>query len=178
MEKKVIRTNRLANMGRAADGQRKLKLFSDAYELCSEHIEIVDKIEFSKGFKNYLVTILRDKAKNIGIDHFQDHKVLEFYQVPVHILDEIQNRFNELRHIQLNKDFTQAILPDINVYASTPSEIERLSHVEQLIDALNKIQDNRHHIDWWGIAQATSGAIVSTGKGATPSERYVKSRRF
>ncbi len=64
-------------------------------------------------------------------------------------------------------------------YAETPEELERLKVVRQLIEALETITNNGHHIDFHSVARATNSVLIVTGpKSAEPNENYIKSRRF
>jgi hypothetical protein len=79
----------------------------------------------------------------------------------------------------MSDDYQSVILRDLNPYAETPDELERLRVVRQLIEALETITNNGHHIDFHSVARATNSVLIVTGpKSAEPNENYIKSQRF
>lgn len=158
---------------------KKKRLFSEAKALCEEFIPIDTKERlqsFERGFKSHLLKELRPKVKDFAT-HWTDEKILEFFDIPVHILNHIQSQYNQLTQFQWNDEFTDLILPDLSTYAETPEELERLKLSQTLIETAKAIQKHGYPVNFNTLAQAVSMAIHPMGgKDAKPNNRFIKQR--
>jgi hypothetical protein len=180
MERQLIRENPHANLGVTSQGKQKTRLFNEALKLANDFIEVPkdDYKTFGDNFRTYILKEFRERTKDFA-SHFSESKLLEFFDFPDHVLRTIESRWSELRFVEMSDDYQSVILRDLNPYAETPEELERLKVVRQLIEALETITNNGHHIDFHSVARATNSVLIVTGpKSAEPNENYIKSRRF
>lgn len=175
---KLIRNNRLNALGTANDGIKKMKYWNDLLSFFSEFVAIdkEDYPELNENPRALLLKKLRLKAGDL-MSHFNEARLLDFYCVPESILNELCTRWNDLRNIQMNEDFTKAIIPSTELYTRTAEDDERLQELQNLIDAVEKIADRRIHVDYYLLARALSGVVVASGRRIDPSERYVYGKR-
>jgi hypothetical protein len=175
---KLIRDHKLNALGTANQGIKKMKYWSDLLSFFSEYVEVHkdDYPELNENPRALLIKKLRLKAGDL-MSHFNDSRLLDFYCVPESILNELCNRWNDLRSIPMSEDFSQAIIPTTELYTRNAEENERLSELQDLIKAVQKIADRRYHIDYYALSRALSGVVVASGKRIDPSERYVYGKR-
>ena len=181
MTKQLIRNNPLANGGLASQGQQKKRLFNEALKLVEPHlgkIPVEDYNEFGTNFKAYVLKHFRQTTKDI-VPWFRDEQLFDFMNFETHLLRAIQNKWNELRFVEMTPDFQNVIIPDRNPWATTPDELERLKVVKELIKCLEYISNDGHYIDFNTLSRVLNGVIVFTGnKSADPCERYILKQVF
>lgn len=175
---KLIRDYKLNTLGSGNNGIKKLKYWNDLLSFFSEFVAIdkEDYPELNENPKALLLKKLRLKAGDL-MSHFNDARLFDFYCVPESILNELCNRWNELRNIPMNDDYTAAIVPDNKLYTRNEEDDERLQELQNLIEAVEKIADRRIHVDYYLLARALSGVVVAYGRRIEPNERYVYGKR-
>lgn len=180
MERQLIRENPHANLGVSSRGKQKTRLFNEALKLANDFMEVPkdDYKTFGDNFRAYILKVFRERTKDFA-SHFSESKLLEFFDFPDHVLRTIESRWSELRFVEMSDDYQSPILRDLNPYAETTEELERLKHVRQLIEALEWIANNGHGIDFHSVARASNNVFIVKGqKSADPNENYIKNRRF
>jgi hypothetical protein len=174
--KELIRVNPLANGGLASQGQQKKRLFQEALKLVEAHtgtIPVADYNEFGTNFKAYVLKHFRQTTKDI-VPWFRDEQLFEFMNFETHLLRAIENKWGELRFVEMTPDFQNVIIPDCNPYATTPEELERLKVVRELIKCLEYIANDNVYIDFQTLSRAIPSVLIPTGnKSADPHEKYI-----
>jgi len=135
MERQLIRENPHANLGVTSQGKQKTRLFNEALKLANDFIEVPkdDYKTFGDNFRAYILKEFRERTKDFA-SHFSDEKLFDFFDFPSHVLRTIESRWSELRFVEMSDDYQSVILRDLNPYAETPEELERLKVVRQLIE--------------------------------------------
>ena len=177
MKQLVLENKRdLARLQR--DGSTKLRLWNDAFEYCSKFYSIEDKHEFTKDFISYSEKALRKNGKGYIPEIWERSRLFEYYGLSESILRTIQSKWTELRQITLNEDFTKAILPDVNYYAETPEELQRLESVERLLSALKEIEKHGYKVWYNDLPKVVSFAVRSKGLSAEINPNFIKQKRY
>jgi hypothetical protein len=178
MEKKLISQEKGTQQRIAMDTARKRKAWSDAIEYVSEFVKVEtpqDKEELSRGLKKYVIRHLRERFKDFE-DLMSDEKILDFANVSLSILNEIQSKLAQYPQIKFNSDYTDFIIPDVGLYAASENEIRRYNLSERFIQLVDELRKEGHTIHWNNLAMAVSGAVKSTGASLTHSAQFIKRR--
>lgn len=166
MEKRKLEKPTLHDLGLSSSMRHKMKLFNEAKTIVEAFMPldtIETRREFEKDFKGYLLNELRNRTSAFSYG-WNDNRICEFFSVNLDQLGTIQHHYRQYRHLQWNKDFTEVVKPDTDVYAETEDELRRLELAEQLIEVCEKIKAEGYRVDMLPLSRAVSGAITPQGK--------------
>lgn len=157
----------------------KEKALQDCIELLSPFVKVEtakQRAEVIKDCRGYILKELRKKTSDFQ-SLLDDHQILEFFNVPDHALATIHGKLNADKQLQWNEECLSVIIPDVEEYATTPDQIERLEASQALIDAVKRIRSMGYTVHATQLALAVSNAVTSNGVELRHNPQFIKRKR-
>ena len=157
-------------------GSEKVKLATQAKEIAQKAgIKITDYKAFSTSFITYIHQALingSEALKSVPID-----VLFEWNGIDLNKLQKIEARYKVLR-VTLNDDLTQVVFPDLNVYATTKEEQNRLNTVNKLREVIEAMRAEGIHINVNDVQRIFRLFDNSNPQAMQPNIYFIQSGRI